>query len=214
MTSTSETAQKPLRLSAEDQIEIGTALSIVGAEDFSNDGQMGHIEVHGVLANAIMTAHFPDEEVRKFRGLIDQPVRVSRSGHLEIWCNGFYVEGKGVRGLVHRAVRELLSRPLVADPQEKPNLPLFVPLQVPAGFETVVTFSPSSAIDEETRKVLEEIHVITSAVVDYQWIAMRVAEALKLGVVSHKLLRQALFIASEEGHADLIDRVNVEINKI
>ncbi len=85
--------------------EIDEALRIAGAEDYSDTGGHGGIEVQGVFANAIMAELLPAPEAREQFCVVDQPVRISRECGLEAWCNGFYVEGRGVRGAVHRAAR-------------------------------------------------------------------------------------------------------------
>jgi hypothetical protein len=205
----------PHRLSYDDQIEISTALIIVGAEDGANQGQFGAIEVQGIIANAIMIEHFPDEEFRNIRGLIDKPVRISRreSNRLDLWCNGVYLDG-GVRSLVHRTVRQLLERHMVAASSPKEASEPSVQLQGSTQKAPVFGLKPSNIIDKETRETLEAIHKITSNVEDYRWIALQVGEALKLGIVTQKLLKLALFIASEECRSDLIDRVNIELEKL
>lgn len=85
--------------------DIDRALRIVGAEDFSDDGQAGVVTVSGAFASAIIVEMASDPEARRRLGLDDQPVRISRMGGLEIWCNGFYLEGRSVRGVVHSAWR-------------------------------------------------------------------------------------------------------------
>lgn len=84
---------------------IAAALLIVGAEDFSDDGTPGVVVVEGAFANAIMAEQLRNPDARQKFDVIDKPVRISRTSQLEVWCNGFYVEGSGVRGLVHRAAR-------------------------------------------------------------------------------------------------------------
>ena len=68
---------------------VAQALRIVGAEDFSDDGQSGVVTVSGDFASAIMGQLASDPDARRRMGLDDQPVRISRMGGLEIWCNGF-----------------------------------------------------------------------------------------------------------------------------
>lgn len=85
--------------------EINQALRIVGAEDFSDDGESGVVTVSGLFAAAIVGELASSSEARRRLGLEGQPVRVSRMGGLEVWCNGFYMEGRGVRSVVHRAAR-------------------------------------------------------------------------------------------------------------
>ncbi|MHC2876598.1 hypothetical protein [Ralstonia sp. 121560039-2] len=85
--------------------DVDRALRIVGAEDFSDEGQSGVVTVSGDFASAIVGELASDPEARRRMGLDDQPVRISRMGGLEVWCNGFYIEGRGVRGVVHRAAR-------------------------------------------------------------------------------------------------------------
>lgn len=90
--------------------QIEMALLIVGAEDGSNYGQEGKVEFNGPFADEIMRQHFPEADARVQFGVEGQPVQVKRSaGRLEVWCNGFYVEGSGVRSLVHRAARQFLG---------------------------------------------------------------------------------------------------------
>jgi hypothetical protein len=88
--------------------DIEKALDIVGPEDFSEDGVYGVVTFEGQFAKAIAEVIFPDKEARDRFGLLGQPVRVSRSGGLEIWCNGFYIEGKPVRRIIHEAARRIL----------------------------------------------------------------------------------------------------------
>lgn len=88
-------------------LEVDRALCIVGAEDFSADGESGVVEVSGPFAVAIVSELAFDSSTRRRMGLDGQPVRISRVGSLEIWCNGFYMEGRGVRGVVHRAARAM-----------------------------------------------------------------------------------------------------------
>lgn len=88
---------------------VATALEIVGAEDLSDDGRQDSITVHGAFANAIISEQLQTLEARERSGVEGEPIRISRGGHLEIWCNGFYVEGSGVRRLVHTAARKVLG---------------------------------------------------------------------------------------------------------
>lgn len=90
-----------------DDTDIQAALRIVGAEDYSDGGGSGEITVSGPFAATIVREHMPDDESRKMRGLENAPVRISRYSHLELWCNGYYIEGRGVRGLIHRSVRSV-----------------------------------------------------------------------------------------------------------
>lgn len=93
------------KLTQDELDAIAKALRIVGAEDCSSDGIDGAIVVEGRFANAILEAQLPDLRARESFGVTDKPVRISRSDHLETWCNGFYVEGSSVRGSVHQAAR-------------------------------------------------------------------------------------------------------------
>jgi hypothetical protein len=90
-----------------DEAQIETALRIAGAEDYSDRGESGVITVTGLFASTIMREHMPDTESRTQRGLNDQAVRISRGSQLEVWCNGYYIEGRGVRDLIHRSVRNI-----------------------------------------------------------------------------------------------------------
>lgn len=81
-------------------------LRIVGAEDFSDDGAEGRITVQGPLGDEIMKSLVPAH----FACFVGKPVRVSRCGGLEIWCEGWYMEGRGVRHVVHAAVRNVLAQ--------------------------------------------------------------------------------------------------------
>lgn len=87
------------------QDELNQALAIVGAEDFSTDGVNGLMTIKGEFAHAIIKAlrFAPEYEQR----LLDKPVRLSRNGQLEIWCDGWYTEGSGCRRIIHAAVRSL-----------------------------------------------------------------------------------------------------------
>jgi hypothetical protein len=84
--------------------EVKQALHIVGTEDFSNVGENGTITVTGEFATAILDNIFTGPSRALYN---DLPVRISRMGRLEIRCNGFYVEGRGVREVVHRAARAM-----------------------------------------------------------------------------------------------------------
>lgn len=86
---------------------IAKALAIVGNEDGTGVGVNGSVIVQGEFASAIMRVQMPCEEARNRYGVLDQPVKVSRQGKLEVWCRGFCVEGRGVRKLVHQAAREV-----------------------------------------------------------------------------------------------------------
>lgn len=90
--------------------DIEKALDIVGPEDFSEDGIYGVVTFEGHFATAIAEVIFPDKEARDRFGLLGQPVRVSRSGGLEIWCNGFYIEAQPVRRIIHEAARRILHQ--------------------------------------------------------------------------------------------------------
>ncbi|WP_242560015.1 MULTISPECIES: hypothetical protein [Pandoraea] len=89
------------------EMQVDRALQIVGAEDLSDDGVSGVVTVDGLFAAEVIAAMVSDPDARKRLGLDGQPVRISRMGGLEIWCNGFYMEGKGVRSVIHRAARAL-----------------------------------------------------------------------------------------------------------
>lgn len=80
-------------------------LRIVGAEDFSDDGFEGQVTVQGPLGDEIMKSLVPAH----FSSFEGKPVRVSRCGGLEIWCEGWYMEGRGVRRVVHASVRAVLA---------------------------------------------------------------------------------------------------------
>jgi hypothetical protein len=85
--------------------QVNKALEIVGPEDFSADGVQDRVEITGDFANAIIDSLnlVPDFSQR----LRHYPIRLSRFGVLEIWINGWYSEGSGVRRIVHEAVRRL-----------------------------------------------------------------------------------------------------------
>ena len=82
---------------------IKEALEIVGAEDFSDDGKTGWVELTGEDAAAIITAM--DRAPSHKHYLEGHPFKLSRNGGLELWCNGWYSEGRGVRGIIHRAAK-------------------------------------------------------------------------------------------------------------
>lgn len=83
--------------------QIVAALAIAGPEDFSADGQEGVLEATGVFAQAIIDSlGFSAQHAVRFKG---HPVRVSRMGMLELWCDGWYMEGRGIRRVVHQASR-------------------------------------------------------------------------------------------------------------
>ena len=87
--------------------QIESALRIVGPEDFSADGESGRMTIEGEFAAAVVAEIWDNPEYRRAMGLEGQPVRLSRLGGLEIWVNGAYTEGRGVRGIIHRAARNL-----------------------------------------------------------------------------------------------------------
>lgn len=87
------------------QEQSAELLRIVGEEDFTDDGSEGCTTVQGPLGDEIMKALVP-ANFSCFKG---KPVRVSRCGGLEIWCEGWYMEGRGVRRVVHAAVRSTLA---------------------------------------------------------------------------------------------------------
>lgn len=97
-------------MSANVNPQLEHALRIVGPEDFSSDGEEGRIVIEGEFAAAIVEQIWDNPDYRKMQGLDNQPVRLSRLGGLEIWVNGAYTEGRGVRGVIHRAARTLQSR--------------------------------------------------------------------------------------------------------
>jgi hypothetical protein len=79
-------------------------LRIVGNED-GTGGEFGTTEVSGFLARCIVLELGAHPHSLLHGVTWDHPVRVSRAGHLELWVNGFYTEGKGVRKIVHNAIR-------------------------------------------------------------------------------------------------------------
>ena len=87
------------------QLQIKKALEIVGPEDFSADGVQESVEITGHFSDAIIESLDlrPDFSQR----LRHHPIRLSRFGVLEIWINGWYSEGRGVRRIVHEAIRRL-----------------------------------------------------------------------------------------------------------
>lgn len=87
--------------------DIEKALDIVGSEDSSTFGSYGAVSFTGHFADAIAEVIFPDKEARDRFGLLGEPMRISRGGPLEVWCNGFYIEGSQVRRFVHEAARRI-----------------------------------------------------------------------------------------------------------
>ena len=89
-----------------EQVEqINKALAIAGPADFSADGVDGSVHIDGVFAEAVIDAlRLVPEFTARFRG---QVVRLSRYGVLEIWIDGWYTEGSGVRRIVHDAASRL-----------------------------------------------------------------------------------------------------------
>lgn len=84
---------------------ITELLGIVGAEDGSDDGRPGVLEVHGQLATALLeSCGWVEQFIAPHRG---KPVRIGRQGGLEFWCDGLRVEGSGVRKIVHAAARHM-----------------------------------------------------------------------------------------------------------
>lgn len=90
------------QLSQAEQIE--KALRICGAKDYSDNGEQASVILTGDFAKAVITRWFTSEQHRETQGLDGEPIRLSRSGHLEVWCNGVYTEGQGIRNLIHDAV--------------------------------------------------------------------------------------------------------------
>lgn len=88
-------------------LSIERALRIVGPEDFSADGESGSLTIEGEFAAAVLSEIWNNPEYRRRQGLDGQAVRLSRLGGLEIWCNGAYMEGRGVRAVVHRAAKKI-----------------------------------------------------------------------------------------------------------
>ncbi|MHD0644440.1 hypothetical protein ACYPKM_02235 [Pseudomonas aeruginosa] len=76
------------------------AIEIVGSRDFSIEGECGQVEMTGELAKTVIISWFENAEFRRDHGLDGAPIKLSRNGHLEIWCNGIYFEGTGVRTLM------------------------------------------------------------------------------------------------------------------
>lgn len=70
-------------------------------------GAQGQVIVEGKIADALVSALNFSEDSLLRRGLRGQPVKVFRSNHLELWVNGFYSEGSGVREIVDRALTAL-----------------------------------------------------------------------------------------------------------
>lgn len=98
-----------------DATQAATLLALVGAEDFSDVGVEGVTTVQGPLGDALIQQAVPQWIQPSFMG---KPVRVSRMGGLEIWCEGWYMEGRGVRRAVHAAVRSLSAMLPAPLPQE------------------------------------------------------------------------------------------------
>jgi hypothetical protein len=87
--------------------DIEKALDIVGSENSTTDGSYDTISITGHFADAIAEVIFPDKEARDRFGLLGEPMRISRGGPLEVWCNGFYIEGSQVRRIIHEAARRV-----------------------------------------------------------------------------------------------------------
>lgn len=87
--------------------QIAELLEIVGAEDGSDAGRPGVIEVHDELAVVLLeSCGWVERFIVHHRG---KPVRIGRQGSLEFWCDGLRVEGTGVRRIVHTAARRLAT---------------------------------------------------------------------------------------------------------
>jgi len=79
---------------------------IAGEVDGSG-GENGSVVAVGRVADALVDSFgLSDSFLSALRG---RPVRVRRSGGLEIWVNGFYIEGRGVRAVVAKAIDLLES---------------------------------------------------------------------------------------------------------
>jgi len=100
-----------METSIESQME--RALKIVGPEDFASDGETGSLLIEGAFATAIIEDVWSSPEFQVRNGLVGQPVKLMRNGGLEISCHGLYVEGRGVRSIIHRVVRNLQIRNLM-----------------------------------------------------------------------------------------------------
>ena len=84
---------------------IPELLEIVGAEDGSDAGRPGVLEVNGQLATVILeSSGWAEQFIARHRG---KPVRIGRQAVLEFWCDGLRVEGPGVRKIVHAAARRM-----------------------------------------------------------------------------------------------------------
>jgi hypothetical protein len=83
-------------------------LKIVGAEDGSDAGEEGVVEVGGDLATALLeSCDWTEQLIARYRG---KQVRIGRQGGaLEFWCDGLRVGGRGVRSIVHSAARRIAS---------------------------------------------------------------------------------------------------------
>jgi len=85
--------------------QLKKALAIAGPEDFSEDGADGRVDIEGAFADAVIDSlGLVPEFTERFRG---KPVCLSRYGVLEIWIDGWYTEGSGVRKIVHAAARRM-----------------------------------------------------------------------------------------------------------
>jgi hypothetical protein len=87
---------------------ITDLLKIVGAEDGSDAGVEGVVEVDGAVATALLeSSNWVEQTTARYRG---KKVRIGRQGGaLEFWCDGLRVEGRGVRSIVHKAARRSAS---------------------------------------------------------------------------------------------------------
>lgn len=77
---------------------------IIGNED-GTGGETGTTTVSGFLARCIIAELAVDPASPLHSVIWDHEVRISRSDHLELWVNGWYTEGRGVRDIVHAAMR-------------------------------------------------------------------------------------------------------------
>lgn len=87
--------------------QIQKAIAICGPRDLSRDGENGNVEITGEFAAFVISRWFNNPDYRKMHSMDGAPIRLSRSGHLELWCQGVYTEGSGVRGIIHDAIVNL-----------------------------------------------------------------------------------------------------------
>jgi hypothetical protein len=194
----SDTQKSTPSFSHEMFLDCQAALMIVGDEYGATNGRQSSMTVTGDFATAIMTAHLDSEQGRMALGIHQQPVEIRRGAVLEIWCNGFYVEGSGVRRIVHSAVRTMLNMPEPTAEEKAKGLE-----RAKASFRAL----------EQTNETLKKVSEIARRA-NFTGIAAQLDLATNNGIVTRQLLKQAMYVASEECDPALMKLIDIESDKL